>query len=79
IPGTSSRKVAFPRDAERYRPRNAIARTFCRIEDSRGIATRYDRTARNFLAAACLAAAITYRARLSPEPKAAAESSPVPR
>ncbi|MBW8270227.1 hypothetical protein K1J50_12100, partial [Caldovatus sp. SYSU G05006] len=55
--------VAFPRDAERYRPRSAIARTFCRIEDSRGIATRYDRTARNFLAAA-----ITYRARLSPEP-----------
>ena len=54
IPSTLSRKVAIPHDAERYRMRNVIERTFCRIKDFRGIATRYDKTARNFLAAVCL-------------------------
>jgi transposase len=60
IPSTSSRKLAIPHDAERYKLRNVIERTFCRIKDFRGIATRYDKTARNFLAAVCLVAAITY-------------------
>ncbi|MCC6719671.1 MAG: transposase [Acetobacteraceae bacterium] len=60
IPSTSSRKVPIPHDAERYRLRNIIERTFCRIKDFRGIATRYDRTARNLLAAVCLVSAITY-------------------
>jgi hypothetical protein len=40
--------------------RCAIERTFCRIKDFRGIATRFDKTARNFLAAVCLISAITY-------------------
>ena len=52
--------MAISHDAERYRLRNVIERTFCRIKDFRGIATRYDKTARNFLAAVCLVAAITY-------------------
>lgn len=60
IPSTSSRKVPIPHDAERYKLRNVIERTFCRIKDFRGIATRYDKTARNFLAAVCLVSAITY-------------------
>jgi len=60
IPSTTSRKVAIPHDAERYRLRNVIERTFCRIKDFRGIATRYDKTARNYLAAVCLVSAITY-------------------
>jgi transposase len=60
IPSTSSRKVAIPHDAERYRLRNVIERTFCRIKDFRGIATRYDKTARNFLAAVCLVSTVTY-------------------
>ncbi|ESX09464.1 hypothetical protein X766_33540 [Mesorhizobium sp. LSJC255A00] len=34
-----------------YKDRNAIERMFCRIKDFRRIATRYDRLARNFLAA----------------------------
>jgi transposase len=62
IPSTRSRKVAIPHDAERYRLRNVIGRTFCRIKDFRGIASRYDKTARNFLSAVCLVSAITYRA-----------------
>jgi transposase len=43
-----------------YRDRNAIERMFCRLKDFRRIATRYDRKARNFLAAVCLAATISY-------------------
>ena len=50
----------IPHDAERYRLRNVIERTFCRIKDFRGIATRSGQTARNFLAAVCLVSAITY-------------------
>ena len=60
IPSTASRSVAIPHDVERYKLRNVIERTFCRIKDFRGIATRYDKTARNFLAAVCLVSAITY-------------------
>ena len=43
-----------------YRDRNAIERMFCRLKDFRRIATRYDRNATNFPAAACLAAAVSY-------------------
>jgi transposase len=43
-----------------YRNRNAIERMFCRLKDFRRIATRYDRNATNFLAAVCLAAAVSY-------------------
>src|SRR5215204_2285015 len=43
-----------------YRNRNAIERTFCRLKDFRRIATRYDRLATNYLAAVCLAAAVSY-------------------
>ena len=60
IPSTATRKVPIPHDAKRYKLRNFIERTFCRIKDLRGIATRYDKTARNFLAALCLVSAITY-------------------
>jgi len=60
IPSTASRNVPIPYNVERYRLRNVIERTFCRIKDFRGIATRYDKTARNFLAAICLVSAITY-------------------
>ena len=43
-----------------YRDRNAIERMFVRIKDFRGIATRYDRLATNYLAAVCLVATICY-------------------
>ena len=49
-----------PFDPVRYRSRNIIERSFNPLKDWRGIATRYDKTARNFLAGTCLAAAITY-------------------
>src|SRR5215210_2887362 len=43
-----------------YRNRNAIERMFGRLKDYRRIATRYDRLATNFLAAVCIAAAVSY-------------------
>jgi transposase len=43
-----------------YRGRNAIERMFCRLKDFRRVATRYDRLATNYLAAVCLAAAVSY-------------------
>ncbi len=43
-----------------YRGRNAIERMFGRLKDFRRIATRYDRLATNYLAAVCLAAAVSY-------------------
>ncbi len=41
-----------------YRQRHKIENFFCRIKDWRRIATRYDKLARNFLAAAQLVAAL---------------------
>lgn len=46
-------------DALAYRQRNLIERAFCRLKDWRAIATRYDKTARNFLAGLCLVLAVT--------------------
>ena len=43
-----------------YRGRNAIERMCGRLKDFRRIATRYDRLATTYLAAVCLAAAISY-------------------
>ncbi|MBZ0218402.1 MAG: transposase, partial [Fimbriimonadaceae bacterium] len=43
-----------------YRHRNAIERMFGRLKDFRRIATRYDRYAKNFLAALCIAAVVSY-------------------
>ena len=60
IPNKINRKADFPFDAELYRKRNIIERTFCRLKDFRAIATRYDKLARNFLAALSLIAAIIY-------------------
>lgn len=47
---------------ERRRPLGAhrIENAFCRLKDFRRIATRYDRLARNYLAAVCLVAAIAW-------------------
>ena len=53
------RLVRLASDAIAYRARNLNARAFCRLEDWRAIATRYDKTARNFLAGVCLAVLVT--------------------
>ena len=56
IPSRSSRKLPRPLDRETYRTRNLVERIFGKIKEFRRIATRYDKTARNFLSAVHLAA-----------------------
>lgn len=56
IPPKSNRKVQRPYDKQLYRERNHIERLFARLKQCRRIATRYDKTARNFLAFLHLAA-----------------------
>jgi transposase len=60
IPSTATRKIPIRHDRRTYRQRNLIERMFCRLKDFRRVATRYDKLARNFLAGAMLAAAITW-------------------
>jgi len=56
IPPRSIRKGTFPFSSWVYRQRNLVERFFNRIKHFRGLATRYDRSPDNFLAALKLAA-----------------------
>ncbi len=60
IPPKSNRKVKREYDKELYKARHLIENFFCRLKQYRAIATRYDKTASNFLAAVHLAAAIIW-------------------
>jgi transposase len=55
IPTQRDRKVQRSVDPDLYRQRNLVERFFNKIKHFRRIATRYDKTARNFLAAIMLA------------------------
>ena len=50
IPPKSNRKVQRAFDKEMYKARHLIENFFCKLKQYRAIATRYDKTARNFLA-----------------------------
>ena len=54
IPSTSQRLVHRSVDPRIYRQRNLVERFFCKIKHFRRIATRFDKLARNFLAAVAL-------------------------
>ena len=56
IPTCRDRKVQRSVDRGLYRQRNLVERFFNKMKHFRRIATRYDKTARNFLAAVMLAA-----------------------
>lgn len=60
IPPKSNRKIQRDYDKEIYKARHLIENFFCKLKQFRAIATRYDKTARNFLAAIHLAAAIIW-------------------
>ncbi len=60
IPNNPTRKRMHPFDRTAYRMRNIIERTFSRLKDFRRIATRYDKLARNYLAALQLVSAVCY-------------------
>ncbi len=60
IPPKSNRKTPRDFDKEMYKARHLIENFFCKLKQFRAIATRYDKTARNFLAAIYLAAAVVW-------------------
>ena len=60
IPPRSNRRTLRDFDRELYKQRHLIENFFCKLKQFRAIATRYDKTARNFLAAIHLAAAIIW-------------------
>ena len=56
IPNQADRKHPAPFDPLLHKARNVVERTFCRLKDWRRFATRYDKLARNYLAAVQLTA-----------------------
>ena len=60
IPPKSSRKVQREYDKELYKARHLIENFFAKLKLFRAIATRYDKTARNFLAAVYFAATLIW-------------------
>jgi transposase len=57
IPPKANRKVQREYDKDLYKARHLIENFFQKLKQYRAIATRYDKTARNFLAAVYLVAA----------------------
>ena len=60
IPPKRSRKSPRDYDRELFKARHLIENFFARLKQFRTIATRYDKTARNFLAAIHLAASLVW-------------------
>ena len=57
IPTQRARKIQRSVDPSLYRQRNLVERFFCKLKHFRRVAMRYDKLARNFLAAVALASA----------------------
>ena len=60
IPPRSNRLVQRDYDRDLYKARHLIENFFAKIKQFRAIATRYEKTARNFLGAVHLVAAATW-------------------
>jgi transposase len=60
IPPRANRRVQREYDKDLYQARHLIENFFCQLKQFRALATRYDKTARNFLAAVYLAAATVW-------------------
>jgi transposase len=60
IPPHPNRKNLRDYDRDLYKERHLIENFFCKLKQFRAIATRYDKTARNFMAAIHLAAAVVW-------------------
>ena len=56
IPPKRTRTVPRDYDRDLYAARHLVEHFFSKLKQFRGIATRYDKTRRNFLAGVCLAA-----------------------
>ena len=60
IPSKSSRNEPIDYDKYLYKARHLIENFFAKLKQYRAIATRYDKTARNFLSAVHLAATVIW-------------------
>lgn len=60
IPPRGNRKNPREYDRELYKARHLIENFFAKLKQFRAIATRYDKTARNFLAAIYLVASVIW-------------------
>jgi transposase len=60
IPPKANRTEQREYDKDLYQARRLIENFFCKLKQFRALATRYDKTARNFLAAVYLAAATVW-------------------
>ncbi len=60
IPSKSSRTEPIAYDKHLYKARHLIENFFAKLKQYRAIATRYDKTARNFLSAVHLAAVVVW-------------------
>ena len=60
IPPKSNRKLPRIFDKEMYKARHLMENFYCKLKQYRAIATRYDKTARNFLAGIHLAATVIW-------------------
>ena len=60
IPPKSNRKTPRAYDKTLYKARHLIENFFAKLKQYRAIATRYDKTAQNFLGAIHLAAIVTW-------------------
>jgi transposase len=60
IPSKSNRIVQRDYDKDLYEARHLIENFFCKLKQYRAIATRHDKTARNFLAAIDLASTVIW-------------------
>ena len=64
IPPKANRKQPREFDRHMYAARHLIENFFAKLKQFRAIATRYDKTARNFLAAVHLAASVIWLGRV---------------
>lgn len=62
IPSRENRKVRRPMDTHLYRERHLVENFFAKLKQWRRVATRYEKTARNFLGLVLLASAIVWLA-----------------
>ena len=60
IPSKANRKLPRGFDRDTYKARHLIENFFAKLKQFRAIATRYDKTARNFRAAIQLVAAVIW-------------------
>jgi len=60
IPPKANRKVARDYDRDLYKTRHLIENFFAKLKQFRAIATRYDKTAQNFLGGVHLAATLVW-------------------